>query len=173
MRDSVDGDVVETDRVEHRSVQRAPWSPAQLVALLIGGLLVVMGGIALANTGINFADLTGSRTEVMGLSHTAALAAIELVLGLILVAAGAVPGAPRGTMTFAGVLMLGFGIVIIAQPSLFEGTLGTTSANGTFMVVSGVILLLAAMLAPTNFGRDAGGTARAARTVDRTQVHTR
>jgi hypothetical protein len=147
---TVDDDVVDDDVVE-RSVTRAPWSPAQIVSLVVGAVLTILGGVALARTGINFGDLDAARGEVMGLEHTALLGLIELVLGLVLVGAAAAGGAPRGTMTFLGVVMLLFGIIVAIEPSAFNRALGATSGHGWFWAILGVILLTAAMVSPVVF----------------------
>src|SRR3954470_9932062 len=81
---------------EQRTVARAPWSPAQLVALVIGLAFVVLGGVALARTGLHFSPIRYA--DVAGFGHTALLAIIEIVFGVVVLAAGAMPGADRGGM---------------------------------------------------------------------------
>lgn len=151
---TVDDDYVEDDVAVSRSVARPPWSPAQIVAFVAGLFLVVLGGVALARAGLNFGDLEANRVEVLGLGHTALTGLIELVLGLVLLGAAAMPGAERGTMVFVGVLLLGFGIIVAIEPSAFAEPLGTTSANGWFWAILGAILLVASMVAPIIYGRD-------------------
>jgi len=149
-----DDDIVAEDTVARREVVRAPWSPAQIVALVIGGLLTVMGGVVLARTGLNFGDLDTARTHVMGLEHTALLGVIELVLGLVLIGAGSVPGAPRGTMSFIGVALLLLGLIVAIEPSGTHRALGTTPGHGWFWAILGVILLAASMLSPVIYDDD-------------------
>jgi hypothetical protein len=119
----------------------------------VGIFLAVVGGVALARTGINFADLDAARSEVMGLEHTPILGLSELILGLVLVGAAAADSAPRGTMTFVGVLMLLFGIIVAIEPTAFNRALGTTSGHGWFYAVLGVILVGTAMVSPVIFER--------------------
>lgn len=157
---TVEADDVVDDEVVHRAVVRAPWSPAQIVALVIGAILTIMGGVALARTGLNFGNLDTARTTVMGLEHTAILAAIELVVGLTLIGAGAVPGAPRGTMSFMGALLLLFGIIVAIEPNGMHRALGTTTGHGWFWAICGVILLVAAMVAPVFYDADRRSTVR-------------
>jgi hypothetical protein len=137
-------------------VERPPWSPAQFVALIVGAIFVIIGAVALAKTGVNFSDVTSNHAEVAGIDHTPILATIELVLGLFLIGAGAIPGGARGGMTFFGVLLLGFGIVMILSDSTpsFDRWMGGGSGAGWFYVITGVVLLLAAMVAPIIFGSD-------------------
>lgn len=148
---TISDDVVADDQQVNRSVVRAPWSPAQIVALIIGILFTVMGGVALARTGINFNDVTATHTQVAGLHHTTILGMIELFLGLVLLGAGAIPGAGRGSMSFLGIVLLGFGLVVTIQPSSFHSSLGVHASNGVFYIVCGVILLVTAMVAPVFF----------------------
>lgn len=161
-----DGDVVADDAVAHRSVSRAPWSPAQFVALVIGLIFAVIGGVTLARTGIDFTQLTEKHTTVMGMGMTPLMGMIDFVIGLLLIGAGAVPGAGRGTMTFFGVLMLGFGIIVAIQPSSFHDSLGFGSGGGWFFIVCGALLILSAMLAPVIFDSDRHAVARRSEYVD-------
>jgi hypothetical protein len=146
---TVADDEVVSDDVVHRA-----WSPAQIVAFIVGFVLAVLGGVALPRTGINFADLDAARAEVMGLEHTPVLALSELVLGLVLLGAAAAGSAPRGTMSFTGVVMLLFGVIVAIEPTAFNRTLGTTSGHGWFYAVLGVVLLVTAMVAPVVFSSD-------------------
>ncbi|MCU1462574.1 MAG: hypothetical protein JWO37_2649 [Acidimicrobiales bacterium] len=150
--------MIERDRlaegeVVSRRVARAPWSPAQFVALAIGIFFIVLGGVALARTGIHTDNMT-RMTQVGGWQHTTWLGLGELAYGLLMLAAGAVPGGLRGLMSFLGVAALGFGIIVVIQPSSFHRTLGVTAGNGWLYVVTGAVSVLAAMAAPVVFGSD-------------------
>jgi hypothetical protein len=138
--------VVDRQVTEERAVARAPWSPAQLVALVIGLAFVVMGGVALARTGLTFTPI--HYAQVAGFGHTALLAIIEIVFGVVVLAAGAMPGADRGGMIFAGVVALAGGLIIAIQPSSFHRVLGVDGSSGWLFVIAGVILLFAAMVSP-------------------------
>ena len=156
VRRIVDDEVVDDAEVVHRSVPRAPWSPAQIVALIVGAIFAILGGVALARTGVNFNHFTSTHTTVAGMDHTALLGTIELIVGLFLIGAGAIPGGARGGMSVFGVLTLGFGIVIlIANNSVtMHNRLSTDSGTGWFFVVMGAVLLLAAMVSPVIFADD-------------------
>lgn len=142
-----------------RHVVWAPWSPAQIVALVLGGLYAILGGVALARAGIGGNTFTQSHVGVLGFSHTALLGVIELVYGLLLIMAGAVPGAGRGTMVFLGALALGFGIVVLAAADSLYAGLGVRDANGWLYIVTGVATLIAAMTAPLIYGAEQRSTA--------------
>src|SRR5438105_13271862 len=64
-RRTVDEGAVAEDEVAQRrtAVERPPWSPAQFIALVIGIIFVVVGGIALANTGIHSNAMDTVRTD--------------------------------------------------------------------------------------------------------------
>src|SRR5204862_7823186 len=53
-------DAVAEDEVVHRSsaVERPPWSPAQLVAVILGIVFLIVGGISLARTGVDTNNMT-------------------------------------------------------------------------------------------------------------------
>ena len=152
-RTIADDDIVTDDTVVRREVVRAPWSPAQIVALVIGAILTVLGGVALARTGLNF-DPDAARTTVAGLEHTALLAVLELVTGLVLIGAASVPGAPRETMRVVGVILLLLGIIIAIEPGGTHRALGTSTGHGWFWAVLGIVLLMSAMVAPTIYDAD-------------------
>lgn len=150
----VERDVVAEGEVVHRDVERAPWSPAQFVALGVGLILTVLGGVAIARTGVDFSTVSETHVSVGGLHHTAALGLLELLAGLLLLGVGAMPGAGRGGMTFTGVLLLGFGLIVMIQPASFHSTLGAHAGNGLVLAFLGVVLLATAMLAPVVFDTD-------------------
>ena len=156
----VERDVVAEDSVVHRDVERAPWSPAQFVSLITGLLLTVLGGVALARGGLDFENVAATHTQVAGMHHTVILGLAEMVIGLILIGAGAMPGAGRGSMTFLGVLLLGFGLIVMIQPSSFHSSLGAHAGNGLFLAFLGVVVLGTAMVAPVIFYRDRRVVAR-------------
>jgi hypothetical protein len=135
------------------AVQHRPWSPAQAVALILGIVFLVLGGIALARTGINFNHVTGTHVRVAGSSQTQLMGYIELIFGALLILAGAIPGAGRGLMSFCGVLALVFGIVVMAQPSSFYHSLGIGKGYGVFLIIIGAVLLVSSIIAPIYWSR--------------------
>jgi uncharacterized membrane protein YidH (DUF202 family) len=149
------------------SVQRRPWSPAQILALAVGILFVVAGGIALARTGIHLHDVTAQRVTVAGVGQTQLLAYIEIGFGVLLLLAGSIPGASRSGMSFLGVTSLVFGIIVVAQPSTFTHPLGIDSSYGVFLIVVGAVVLITAMVAPVY-----GGVTRRARADTMPRRHT-
>jgi phosphatidylserine synthase len=157
-----EADAVDDAEVAHSSVERAPWSPAQIVSLVVGAIFAIIGGITLANTGMNFNDLSANHETVAGMDQTAWLGIAELVVGLFLIGAGAIPGGGRATMTFFGVIVLGFGIVMLISngEAWMTENLTTDDSAGWFFVIMGAILLVAAMVAPVIFGSDRRSVSR-------------
>ena len=145
--------------VTERRVMWAPWSPAQIIALAFGIFLLILGAATLSNTGLNGSSITATKVTTWGFGGTAVMGIIDVVAGLLLILAGAIPGAGRGTMAFLGVLALGFGILILAaQPSLYDG-LGVNDADGWLFLITGIVNLLAAMLAPVFIDSHSSATA--------------
>lgn len=133
------------------AVERQPWSPAQVVAIVLGIVFVVLGGIALARTGIN-SHVTSEHVSVIGSIQTQLMGYIELVYGALLLAVGSIPGAGRGGMSFLGILALVFGIIVVAQPSSFSHALGIGSGYGVFLIIVGAILAITSMVSPIYWG---------------------
>lgn len=148
-RQAVRGDLVQSER----RVVLAPWSPAQLVALVVGGLFTVLGGTALAKTGLAFDNFAATHVDVAGFHHTSLLALIELIFGVLMIGAGVVPGAGRGSMTFLGMVGLVLGLLMVIVPASLHKSLGSHPATGWLWLVASVVTLLAAMAAPVFFGR--------------------
>lgn len=133
------------------AVERQPWSPAQVVAIILGIVFVVLGGIVLARTGIN-SHVTSEHVSVAGSVQTQLMGYIELAFGALLLAVGSIPGAGRGGMSFLGIIALVFGIVVVAQPSSFYHALGIGSGYGVFLIVVGAVLAITAMVSPIYWG---------------------
>jgi hypothetical protein len=131
-----------------RVVSRPSWSPAQFIAVAAGLLLAVIGGVALARTGINFSAVPASRTTVVGLPYTCLSALVQLVVGVLILGGGVFPEAAKSTLGFFGVLLLAFGLVVAIDPTPFVNMWAFTTASGVFYAVVGGIMLLAAALSP-------------------------
>lgn len=139
-----------TDRTvihaSHQTVDRRVASPARFVAGGIGLFLLVMGGVALARTGLS--SLTGETATVLGFEHTALMGLIDIVAGLMfLVAAAAV--AVRAQLTGVSILAVAFGAVMMIEPGAMESALAGGFDLGLVYLVLGLIGLLAAAMFPT------------------------
>jgi uncharacterized membrane protein HdeD (DUF308 family) len=134
------------------AVERQPWSPAQLVSIILGIVFVVLGGIVIARTGVDFNRVTSDHVSVAGSTQTQLMGYIELVYGALLLVIGSIPGAGRAGMSFLGILALVFGIIVVAQPSSFYHSLGIGSGYAVFLIVVGAVLMITAMVSPIYWG---------------------
>lgn len=122
------------------------WSPAQLAALVLGVVFVVLGGVALLRSGFDM-DLFNPVVVVGGLAYTPLLGLIELVVGLILLAVGAYPGA-SDAVVFVGVLLLAFGLLLVIEPGAFQESLAAGRAHGWFYVTVGGVAAVVGLTQP-------------------------
>jgi uncharacterized membrane protein HdeD (DUF308 family) len=144
------GETVTQDGTLVREVRRAAWSPAQIVAVVAGIVLVVLGGVGLARAGtdFSFSHLGLAHAQVAGLGVTPLSAVAELAVGVLLLAGGAFPGGAKSMTALFGVLMLAFGLVVALDRTPFFHSWAYTTANGIFFVVVGAVLLLTAAVSP-------------------------
>jgi hypothetical protein len=140
--------VVSEDGATLREVRRTAWSPAQIVAVIAGLLLVVLGGVGLARTGTDFSHLATSHAQAAGMWVSPLSALAELVVGVLVLAGGAYPAGAKGTMSFFGVILLAFGLIVAIDPTPFFRTWAYTRSDGVFYTIVGAILLLTAALSP-------------------------
>ncbi|CAN5846707.1 hypothetical protein BH23ACT5_BH23ACT5_09480 [soil metagenome] len=142
-----------TRRVDSEEIVDArTWSPAQFVAGLVGFLLVVLGGIALARLGFT-GSITGESTTIAGVSATRLWAIIMIVLGLILLGVASSPYRVRGGLMTMGLLFAAFGVIVAVEPSPFGDTLGVDRTSGVIWLVTGLVLVVVAWVSPTIISR--------------------
>ncbi|MGA2208269.1 MAG: hypothetical protein ABSH30_01395 [Acidimicrobiales bacterium] len=140
--------VVNQDGAVVREVRRASWSPSQLVAVVAGILLVVLGGVGLARAGTSFSHLAFAHSQVAGLGVTPLSALAELAVGVLVLAGGAYPGSAKGTTSFFGVVLLAFGLIVALDDKPFFKNWAYTRGNGIFFIVVGAVLLVTAAVSP-------------------------
>jgi len=128
----------------------APWSPAQIIGLIVGIGFVVLGIAAVVRTGFDTSHIYTPHAVVWHLPHSPLLAVIEIAFGALMVIASVVPGGLRSLMGLLGAASLAFGIVIVAgtTPARLTKWFAVTHRNGWLFVVVGVVTLIAALLAP-------------------------
>lgn len=164
-RDDAVDPVVTDDAVEERTASEpTPWSPAQILGLIVGIGFTVLGIAAIATTGFHTDHIYTPHDTVWRLSHSPLLALCEIGFGVLMIVASVIPGGSRELMALLGAISLAFGIVILTNAAQDNIThwFGTTHANGWLFAVVGGVMLLAAMLSPTFF---TGGTRRHRRMV--------
>jgi hypothetical protein len=139
-----------TETVEREARPRI-WSPAQFVALAIGVGSIVLGAVALFDTGFSTSHLYEPFERVWSFGHTPLLAISELGFGILMLLAALRPVSGRALMSLLTAGALGFGIVILADvwPRRLHDWFGVEHRNGWLFVIAGGIGLAFALFAPT------------------------
>ena len=143
-------DGYEVERGERNRSMLAQWSPAQLVGLICGIGITVLGFVALARTGFNTDNIYSPHALAWRLPHSPLMALIEVGFGVLLILASVVPGGMRSFIALLGAIALSFGIVVVSMtpPDRLNHWLGVEDKNGWFYIVVGGVLLLAGLLSP-------------------------
>lgn len=136
--------------VEEPVVRTTAWSPAQLVALVIGGASIAFGVFALTRTGLPLDELTGHHDSVLSFHHTPLLGLLEVAWGVLLVLAGLRPIAGRALMALLGALAVALGVITVLDfwPRRLHDWLAVHDRNGWLFIVAGGIVLAAALFLP-------------------------
>lgn len=138
----------ETTRQHRRvAVERSGFTFGQGIAGVLGLILVIVGGVAMARVG--FDSLVGETTEVLGIGHTLLLGIIDVVVGLMFLSAASTMFGVRGTLITLGALALAFGAVVAIEPDPFVDYLGEGTSLGLAYIVIGLISLVAGLATPT------------------------
>lgn len=127
------------------------WSPAQIVAALIGAGYIVVGAIGLARTGFNVNHITRPTTQVWRWHHTPILALIELAFGGLMVLAALRPISAKTLMSILSLAALGLGVTVLVDAFIYQLQvwLGVTRADAWLYVGTGVLGLVASVGSPT------------------------
>ena len=147
-------EVYDTDVVDDRATVRAfTWSPAQVIAALIGAGSTVLGAIGLARTGFNVHHVTTPQTNVWRWHQTPILALIELGYGALIVLAALRPVVAKAFLGLLSTAALGLGIAVLidAFPQQLHFWLGVTHATAWLYVGTGALGLSTAVASPTFF----------------------
>ena len=130
-----------TTREIHRTSPGSGWpaSMSSVVSGIVGVVLLVIGIVALARTGLD--DLTSPAVAVGPFVRTALFGLIEIGLGVIAMAMAA-DRSVRGASTLAVVTGVA-GIVWLIESAAFSGVLGLTVATGWLYLAVAVALLVA------------------------------
>ena len=147
MNERIAGEAQSTSRV----VERPAWSPAQIFGVAGGVVLVVIGAIGLARTGTNFSNIPATHAMAAGLQFSSLSAVVQLGAGVILLGASVFPGSAKSAMAFFGVLLVAWGIFIVADVTRLFSMWGYTKGTGIFYIVVGAVLVLAGALSPIFF----------------------
>jgi hypothetical protein len=113
---------------------------------IIGVLLLVLGLVTLARTGIPSESLLEPMTTVGPFSRTPLMALVEIVVGAVVIA-GSVT-ADRGSMTGVGFVALVLSLVWLIEPGAFQGALGVGRESAVLYLVIGIVCLTVGFLGP-------------------------
>jgi hypothetical protein len=142
-------DVEYGERERHTSIISS-WSPAQIVGLVIGIGITVLGFAAVARTGFDTDHIYTPVDNVWNLPHSPLMGLIEVGFGVLVILAAVVPGGSRGFMALLGAIAVCFGLVVLIEeaPNRLNHWLGAIDRTGVFYVIVGGVLLLSAILSP-------------------------
>lgn len=129
------------------AVARRRIGPAQILAGILGLIMLIYGGVGAARLG--FDSLTANTTTLAGLRVTLLTALIFLAIGLLFLGGASNRYAARGTMLSLGALTLAFGVVVLIEPSPFMDPMGAGRRMGLVFAVLGMVALLAGMFSPS------------------------
>jgi hypothetical protein len=165
-----DASIAESGYVaEGRTVEATmpPWSPLQLIGLIVGIGMGVLGVAAVARTGFDTSHIYTPHDLVWKFPHSPLLGVIEIGFGLLMVLGSVVPGGWRSFLALLGAISLAFGIVVLveAAPNRLNDWLAVTHRNGWLFTAIGAVVVLAALLSPVF-----GGVQRRDRLVQRDAV---
>ncbi|MDP9022456.1 MAG: hypothetical protein M3N57_07130 [Actinomycetota bacterium] len=145
--------------VIHVTPEISTWTPAQILAIILGVTYLVLGGVALLRTGAA-ESIFAPQAQVAGLTYTPLLGVIEVIFGLLLLGTGASPRSVQGVL-FLGVVAIAFGLLLVIEPTAFQDSIAAGRAHGWFYVVTGGIAALVSLISPaamrrsiTSFVRD-------------------
>jgi hypothetical protein len=142
----------ESERVQPPAIVAAPtpWSPAQLVSLVIGVGFAVFGIVAVTRTGFHTDHIYTPVASVWRMPHTPLLGVIEIAYGALLIVSSVVPGGMRALMGLLGALALVVGITALFRPIPHNLVhwLGVTHRSGVFYTIIGAVIVVAAFAAP-------------------------
>ncbi|MEP6624384.1 MAG: hypothetical protein ABJC79_08070 [Acidimicrobiia bacterium] len=126
------------------------WSPAQVVAIVVGAAFVGLGIAALGKTGFTVDHVMRPARDVGGFRHTPLLGATEVGLGAFLLLSGIVAGGLRSLMAVLGVGAAALGVLLVTDvaPNRLHYWLGVGHRYGWLAIVVGAVVLLAALISP-------------------------
>ena len=124
--------------------------PDAIVAGAVGLVILVVGLLAMVRAGLG-GDLREPVVQVLGFSHTAILAIIEVGLGAALLIAGAT--ASRSGALFLGTAAAVAGFIGAVQTKSFVTSLALEASLAWWVCVAGVAVALMALVVPRWYTR--------------------
>jgi hypothetical protein len=108
----------------------------------------------------------------VGLHFTCLSAIVQLGAGVLLLGACVFPMSAKSAMATFGVLLVAWGIVIVADITRLFTMWGYTKGTGIFYIVIGAVLVLAAALSPIFFSSRREVSRASSATMDSTASRT-
>ena len=115
-----------------------------IVGGAVGVLLLVIGLVTLARTGIPADSFTDPATTIGPFTRTPLMGIIEIVVGVLVIGASAT--ADKGSVTAIGLIALVFGIVWSIEPGAFGELLGVGRESAVLYVAIGALTLVTGLL---------------------------
>jgi hypothetical protein len=116
----------------------------QIAAGVMGVLLLVIGLVTLARTGIPTESFTEPTTTVGPFGRTPLMGLIEVLLGVLVI--GAAATADKGSVTAIGLIALVFGIVWMIEPGAFGELLGIGRDSAILYLLIGAVALATGLI---------------------------
>jgi hypothetical protein len=150
--DPTTDDAVVADR--GASAHVSPWSPLQIIGLIVGIGFAALGIASIARTGFDTSHIYTPHLVVWHLPQSPLMGLIEIAFGALLVLASVPAGGARSVIMFLGAASLAFGIVVLveAMPNRLNHWLAVDHGNGWLFTIVGAVLVLAALLMPVFSG---------------------
>ncbi|HEX4868492.1 MAG TPA: hypothetical protein VFV32_12840 [Acidimicrobiales bacterium] len=139
---------IDRDATTPAMIRERTWTfaPGQLVSLVAGGALAVVGAIALARAGMS-TPLDSPVVDVLGWNHTAWLGIAELGLGAVLMLVGTGAwGRPLSVLLGAATVVAG--VLVLAEAGSMPEELALEKSFGWPLIALGAVVALAAMALP-------------------------
>lgn len=131
--------------VVRTAVSTRRWALDSILTGLIGGVLAVVGLVAVTRAGVD-SPLSEPVTQVLGFDHTAGLGFIEIGIGALLLLAAAF--ASRGLAVFVGTVTIIGAVVGAIEADRFRDRLALEEAHAWWMVVVGALVVAVSLLVP-------------------------
>ncbi len=110
----------------------------------IGVLLLVIGLVTLARTGVPTESFTEPTATVGPFARTPLMRIIEILIGVLMISSAA--GADASSVMALGLVSLVFGLVWMIEPGAFGALLGVGRETAVLYLVIAVVCLVAGLL---------------------------
>jgi hypothetical protein len=155
MDDGRDRLVVEERPLEEVEVVRTrSFSFGQLLSMLVGAALIVLGVFALVATGID-TPLDQPVEAVMGYDHTPLLGILEVAAGALLVVFSLRPGG-RWLVALVGVALVLGGLLILGELDWAVDELAAEQSYGWIPIGAGLLAIFSSLITPRRHQRMTG-----------------